>query len=103
MPDPMAVAALWAAWILDGLGSVWILLVCADLLAQWIGGRRSPGWFRFQIGRAADFWVNCVRWVFPTVFREVDWAPAIGLLLLVALQALVFRGLMVWGLAQDGL
>lgn len=91
----MPALVMAAAWVLSLLCWCWIVLIFIQTAVGWFSTRAGAGpGFGFMIAAP----VNWVRRLVPTVYRALDVAPWLTILLLFLLAAFVFRALQYWGL-----
>jgi uncharacterized protein YggT (Ycf19 family) len=86
-------------WGLNVLALGWIALLLVRVLTGWLapaasGRARAGAW----AAAAIDAPVNAVRRLVPTVYRGVDLAPWLTVLLLVLIKTFLFRALVYWGM-----
>jgi len=97
----MAQVMLVIGWILDVAAALWIGLILLEILLSWLwGGNKRPGLVGFWLVRAANLPVNFMRRSFPTVYRRMDFAPWLTLIVLVLLRTFVFRAVIYWASLQ---
>jgi len=88
-----------AGWTLDALASIWMVLILIKLLAAWLVPARGEGQvLRFWMGRLVEVPVDIVRRTIPTVYRTVDFAPWLTLLLMVLVKTFILRAMIYWGM-----
>ncbi len=83
-------------WSLNLLASIWIVLLFLRMAFTLVraGAPASGSWW----GRVIEAPVNWVRATFPTLYRRVDFAPWLTILILVLLNTFLFRALIYWGM-----
>ena len=98
----MAWMLITGGWILDILSIVWIILILLDILFSWIiMAGKTPGLVRYWLTKAAALPVNVLRRTVPTVYREMDFAPWLTILLLILMKTFIFRGMIYWGMLHQ--
>ncbi len=95
----MAWMLITLGWILDILSIIWIMLILLDILFSWIAAAgKSPGPVRYGLAKAAALPVDLLRRTVPTVYREMDFAPWLAILLLILMKTFIFRAMIYWGM-----
>jgi uncharacterized protein YggT (Ycf19 family) len=94
----MAILVLTSGWVLDVLATMWMALILIKLLAGWLVPARTGRGLRYRAALLVDLPVNLMRRTIPTVYRAVDFAPWLSLLLLVLVKTFVFRAMIYWGM-----
>jgi uncharacterized protein YggT (Ycf19 family) len=88
-----------AGWLLTLLAALWVVLIVLSQAALWLlPARKKPGLAWVLAGDLTEIPVNWVRRVVPTVYRSVDLAPWMTILVLLLLNAFVFRALIYLGM-----
>ncbi len=100
----MAEGLLTAGWLLNSLATVWVGLILLDLLAAWVlKTNQRGGWLGNGLVWLAGLPVNLLRRVMPTVYRGMDFAPWLTMLLLLLFKTFVFRSMVYWGMLHQPL
>jgi uncharacterized protein YggT (Ycf19 family) len=94
----VAKLVLISGWLLDVLAAIWMALILLKLLTAWLVPAQAEKGLLFQAGRLVDLPVNFLRRVMPTVYRAVDFAPWLTLVMLVLVKTFVFRAMIYWGM-----
>ncbi|MBN1595384.1 YggT family protein [candidate division FCPU426 bacterium] len=85
--------------ILDWLATLWIALILLSLLVSWLPKAASAkGVFRTWLMHAAEPPILLLRRTLPTVYRGMDFAPWLAILILVLMKAFIFRAMIYWGM-----
>jgi hypothetical protein len=72
------------------------------MLAEWvIPARKTPGLVWVWTAEIIELPVNGVRLTVPTLYRNVDFAPWLTIVLLVLLKTFVFRAMIYWGMLHQ--
>jgi uncharacterized protein YggT (Ycf19 family) len=88
-----------AGWLLTWLATIWVVLIVLSQAASWLlPVRRKPGLVWVFAGDLIEIPVNGLRRAVPTVYRSVDLAPWLTILVLILLKAFVFRALIYLGM-----
>lgn len=86
-------------WVLNALALLWVAFLLLRMLTGWLA---PAGAGRGGIGTRAvaviEVPVNAVRRLVPTVYRGLDLAPWLTLLLVVLVKTFLFRALVYWGM-----
>jgi uncharacterized protein YggT (Ycf19 family) len=86
-------------WLLTLLSTLWVVLIVLSQVAVWLlPARKKPGWLWVFAGDLIEIPVNWVRQAVPTVYRSVDLAPWLTILVLVLGNAFIFRALIYLGM-----
>lgn len=86
-------------WILNILGTIWIVLIVLNILVAWIPVKtKTPNFIRQWLLQVAEPPINLLRRTLPTVYREMDFAPWLTILILVLMKAFIFRAMIYWGM-----
>ncbi|NTV52468.1 MAG: hypothetical protein HGA76_05595 [Candidatus Firestonebacteria bacterium] len=86
-------------WLFTVLGSLWVVLIVLSQAAVWLlPSRKKPGLIWVLAGDLIEIPVNAVRRTVPTVYRSVDLAPWLTILVLVLCKAFIFRALIYLGM-----
>jgi uncharacterized protein YggT (Ycf19 family) len=87
-----------AGWILNIAGNTWVVFIVLEMLLSAVfTGSKRPGLLAYWLVRIANLPVNSIRRLIPTMYRRVDLAPWLTLLLLVLVNTFVFRAMIYWG------
>ncbi len=98
----MAWMLITSGWILDLLSIIWIMLILLDILFSWITtAGKTPGPARYWLTKVAALPVDILRRPLPTVYREMDFAPWLAILLLILMKTFIFRGMIYWGMLHQ--
>ncbi len=95
----IAVLVLVAGGLLNALATLWLVLLLLRILGGWmLPAPRNPGRARILLAAVVEAPVRWVQRLVPTVYRQVDFAPWLTILLLVLLKTFFFRAMLYWGL-----
>ncbi|MCK5218188.1 YggT family protein [bacterium] len=95
----MAWMLIVSGWILDLLSILWIMLILLDILFSWITtAGKPPGPVQYGLTKTAALPVDLLRRTMPTVYREMDFAPWLTILLLILMRTFIFRAMIYWGM-----
>lgn len=96
----MAGAGIVLGALLGGLTTLWIVLLLGKLaVGIMVPPARRPAAPLWRLcGEVIEGPVNAVRWALPTVYRKVDLAPWMTLLLLMLFKTFITRALVYWGM-----
>lgn len=98
----MAEGLLTTGWLLNGLATVWVVLILLDLLLAWVFKTdQRGGWLGNGLAWLAGGPVNVLRRIMPTVYRGTDFAPWLTIFFLVLFKTVVFRSLIYWGMLHQ--
>jgi uncharacterized protein YggT (Ycf19 family) len=88
-----------AGWLLTLLATLWVVLIVLSQAAVWLlPTRKKPGLVWVFAGDLIEIPVNWVRQAVPTVYRSVDLAPWLTILVLVLFNAFIFRAMVYLGM-----
>lgn len=92
-----------SGWFLTLMAWIWIALILTKSLTGWFIHSTGEGSSGFGINGLAEAPVNWVRRMVPTVYRSVDIAPWLTILLLMLFKTFVFRAMVYWGILNHPL
>jgi uncharacterized protein YggT (Ycf19 family) len=88
-----------AGWLSTLVATLWVVLIVLSQAAVWLlPARKKPGLVWVFAGDLIEIPVNWVRQSVPTVYRSIDLAPWLTILILVLLNAFVFRAVIYLGM-----
>jgi hypothetical protein len=88
--------------VLTVLVSFWIVAILIKMVAGWlIPARKTPGLVWLWLGEIIEMPVNWVRVTVPTLYRNVDVAPWLTIVVMVLMKTFVFRAMIYWGMLHQ--
>jgi len=95
----MAQLLITGGWILNLLGTLWIILIILNLIVSWFPSRsQTTKLVRQWLIHVAEPPVNLLRCTLPTVYRQMDFAPWLTILILFLMKTFIFRAMIYWGM-----
>jgi uncharacterized protein YggT (Ycf19 family) len=86
-------------WILNILGTTWIVLIVLNIVVAWLSAKtKKANLLRQWLQQVAEPPINLLRRTLPTVYREMDFAPWLTILILVLMKVFIFRAMIYWGM-----
>lgn len=95
----MSQLMITGGWIFNLLSTVWIVLIVVNLIVSWLPLKiKTPGIFQQWLRQVAEPPINLLRRTLPTVYRDMDFAPWLTILILVLMKVFIFRAMIYWGM-----
>ena len=98
----MSQLMITGGWVLNVMGTLWIVLILLYLILQWLPQKRSgAGFLQEGLQKITAPAVNLLRRTLPTVYRGMDFAPWLTILILVLMKTFIFRSMIYWGMLHQ--